>query len=205
MDSKIPTSFIPKETIKSDLREKREPVGIILIVALLILAGSLVYVAGIYAYRFIVYNEINSPCQAGDNNTSCGLKASLEIRSRELRLEELDDLKRLDAKMKNGARVLNRHVTLMPFFKLLGEVTNQNIQYQKFEFDKTKNLIKIEGLAKSYEDIAYQQKIFTTSAIARKSFATFSFSDFDLNEKGTVNFKLTVTVNDELLDYNQES
>lgn len=204
MDSNIPTSFIPKDTIRPELRDRREPVGIVAVIALILLAGSLVYLAGVYAYRYMVYNEINNPCAEGNNSTSCGLRASLEIRSRELQIEQLEELKRLDTKLKNGMSVLGRHITLKPFFALLGEVTNQNIQYQKFQFDKEKNLITIEGVAKSYEDIAYQQKVFSTNESARKAFVSFAFSDFDLNQTGLVNFKLAINVKSELLDFNQQ-
>ncbi len=205
MDSNIPTSFIPKDTIKPELRERREPVSILAIIALILLAGSLVYLAGVYAYRYIVYKEINKPCNQDGGTTSCGLRASLEIRTRELQIEQLEELKRLDTKLKNGASVLGRHITLKPFFAVLGEITVQNIQFQKFQFDKEKNLITIEGVAKSYEDIAYQQKVFSTNELARKSFTSFAFSDFDLNQAGVVGFKLAINVKSELLNYNQQS
>lgn len=204
MDSNIPTSFIPKDTIKSELRERREPVSILAIIALVLLAGSLVYLAGVYAYRYIVYNEINKPCAQDGGTTSCGLRASLEIRTRELQIEQLEELKRLDTKLKNGSSVLGRHITLKPFFVVLEQVTVQNIQFQKFQFDKEKNLITIEGIAKSYEDIAYQQKIFSTNELARKAFSSFAFSDFDLNQTGAVSFKLAINVKGELLNYNQQ-
>lgn len=203
MDSKIPTSFIPKDTIRTDLRERREPVSILVIVALFILAGSLVYLAGIYVYRTMTYNVINSPCSTAGGSGSCGLLESLTIETRDFQREKLESLKRLDTKLKNGTSVLNSHVAMRPLFDLLGSLTGQNIQYQKFEFDKAG--ITITGIAKSYEDIAFQQKVFATDPNSQKLIRNFSFSDFNLDQKGQVTFKLALVVDPALLSYSQNS
>ena len=202
MDSKIPTSFIPKDTIRTDLRPKREPVGILSIIALLILAGALVYLAGVYVYRYMTYNDINNPCATSAGGSgSCGLRESLNIETQSFERSKLESLKRLDTKLKNGTSVLNNHVSLAPLFSLLCTITNQNIQYQKFQFDSTG--ITINGIAKSYEDIAFQQKVLTTDATAIKMIRNFSFSDFGIDPKGQVSFKLTLVVDPSLLSYSQ--
>jgi hypothetical protein len=205
MDSKIPISFIPKDTIRTDLRERREPVSIFFIISLVILAGSLAYLAGIYVYRTMVYNEINNPCTNEGGSGSCGLKASLDIEIEEFQSQKLEELKKLDLKLKNGATVLDSHITLRPLFDLLGAYTGANIQYQKFEYrgDSDTITVTINGLAKSYEDIAFQQKVFATEEKASKSLRDFSFSDFDVDQKGQVSFKLTLVVEPSLLLYNQ--
>lgn len=199
MDSQIPTSFIPKDTIRTNLRAKTEPISILSIISLLVLAGSLIYLAGIYVYRYMVYNEINNPCTQTAGVGSCGLKASLDLETKELDRAKLEGLKQLDTKLKNGTMVLNNHIALKPLFDFLGRMTNQNIQYQKFQFDKTG--IKINGVAKSYEDIAYQQKIFTADPEAQKFVRSFSFSNFDLDPKGQVTFQLSLVVDRSLLLY----
>lgn len=203
MDSKISTSFIPKKSINADnLRSRPEPVGIVVLISVFILAVSVVYFAGIYTYRFLVYNEINSPCQdLGNGNRRCGLRESLNQSARDLPLAKIADLKRLDTKLKNGAAVLNGHLTLKPFFEQLGELTVQNIQYRKFSFDKD-NRFELQGVAKSYEDIAYQQTIFA-SENGRKHITSFAFSDFDLDSQGNVVFKLILTVDSKLLSYRE--
>jgi len=205
MDSKISTSFIPKQSINSgNLRSRREPISIVVLVSLLILAVSIVYFAGVYAYRYLVYNEINTPCQdTGNGNSQCGLKESLNRTVRDLQLAKLADLKRLDTKLKNGAAVLNSHTTLKPFLGFLSQLTVQNIQYKKFQFSKG-NSFELDGIAKSYDDIAYQQKVFTSSQ-GQKYITSFAFSDFDLDPKGNVIFKLTLTVDSKLLSYRENS
>jgi len=200
MDSKIPTSFIPKDTIRTDLRPRTEPASILTIIALLFLAGSLVYLAGIYVYRYLVYNEINKPCvTTAEGAGSCGLQESLKIETKELDRSKLESLKQLDTKLKQGTSVLNHHVALKPLFDFLGRTTIQNIQYLKFQFDKTG--VTISGVAKSYEDIAYQQKVFGTNDEAKNKIRSFVFSNFDLDPKGQVTFQLALVVDDKLLSY----
>jgi hypothetical protein len=92
---------------------------------------------------------------------------------------------------------------MRPLFNLLGAVTGQNVQYKKFEFSDT--TVTIGGVAKSYEDIAFQQKVFSTDAMAKKAIQNFSFSDFDLDPKGQVSFKLVLVVDKSLLSYSQNN
>jgi len=201
MDSKIPTSFIPKDTIRTNLRAKSEPMSILSVLALVILAGSLVYLAGVYAYRYVVYNDINKPCPtAGAKSGSCGLRESLALETKDLQREKLEQLKRLDTKLKKGSTVLSNHIALRPLFELLGQKTNQNIQYQKFQFEKG-NTVTLSGVAKGYEDIAFQQKVFSTDTDFVKKIRNFSFSDFSLDTKGQVSFKLSLVVDSSLLSY----
>lgn len=205
MDSKISTSFIPKESISpGNLRSRREPTSIIILVSLLVLTVSVIYFAGVLAYRYIVFNQVNSPCQeTGNGSKQCGLKESLDLTIRDLQLARLADLKRLDTKLKNGTAVLSSHTTLKPFFDFLGRFTVQNIQYQKFQFDKGNNIV-LNGLAKSYDDIAYQQKLFTSEE-GQRYISSFAFSDFDLDAKGNVSFSLSMTVDPKLLSYRENS
>ena len=124
---------------------------------------------------------------------------------RDLPLTKLTDLERLDLKLKNGATILNNHTTLKPFFDLVGQLTVQNIQYKKFQFDSSKgNNFELGGIAKSYDDIAYQQKVFTSDK-GQKYITSFAFSDFDLDPAGNVIFKLTLTVDSKLLSYRANS
>lgn len=198
MDSKIPTSFIPKDSVRQN-RPAAKGVDILMVGALLVLTGAVVYLAGAYAYRYLVYNEINRPCAAAGANTSCGLKASLEIETRELQRERLEHLKRLDIKLKNGLRVLSQHTTLVPLFDLLGRVTVQNIQYKRFQLDG--NRVTLSGVARSYEDIAYQQRLFTLDPVAVRHIRDFSFANFGVDQNDLITFDLTYTINPALLSY----
>lgn len=207
MDNKLTTSFIPKQTISPNLRERREPLGLVMLVTVIIFAVALIYFAGVFGYRFYVYNQINRSCPTGGEGTqSCGLRESLEREKKDFQYESLARLKRLDTKLKNGSTVLANHQTLRPLFEQLSKVTAHKVQFNNFKFGK--NVVEVSGIASSYEDIAYQSKIFT-SEVAKtgeeRKITAFSFSDFDLDSKGNVVFNLTLTVDPSLLSFVKNS
>lgn len=208
MENKLSTSFIPKQTVSSNLSERREPLGIAMMIAVIIFAVSILYFAGVFGYRYYVYNQINQACTGGDTNGdgSCGLKASLEKEKKDFQYESLARLKRLDTKLKNGSAVLANHQSLKPLFDKLSKVTAHNVRFNNFRFSK--NTIDISGLASSYEDVAYQSKLFTKE-IAKtgedREITAFSFSDFDVDSKGNVVFKLVLTVDPSLLSFVKNS
>lgn len=203
MDNKISTSFIPKQTISSKLKERREPMSIVTSVSILILILSTAYFAGLFGYRYYVYNQIYRAC-ATDGSTGCGLEESFKLVKTNFQYDNLARLKKLDTKLKLGTIVLNNHQTLKPFFDKLSQVTGQNVQFNKFTFDKKG--IELAGVASSYEDVAFQAKILDDEINSKdKKITSFSFSDFDLDAKGNVIFKLNLTVDPSLLSFVKNS
>jgi hypothetical protein len=199
MDGGIQTSFVPKqESFVKQAPKQVASMGLFVTVSGLILAISLVFFAGAYAYKTILYNEINAPCgqanSAGDQK--CGLLASVQIERQNLNPDRLMAYRRLDAKMKIAKDIIEKHNTLIPLFNLLATSTLKTIRYTKFEYND-KNGINLAGIASSYEDIAVQSKIFNQI----KQIKSFMFSDLDLNDKGYVSFKLVLTLDPSIISY----
>lgn len=206
MDNKITTSFIPKESINQAPRRRSEPMGIVTLVAILLLVLSIFYFSGVFAYRFYLYNKINRPCPVGEgNDKSCGLKASLDIETRNLQQEKIERLKRLDTKLKLGTGVLNQHQTLRPFFDALSDLTTHNVQYKKFAFNYNEKTTKevmmtLEGVASSYDEIAVQAKVFEEQGKSR-SILKSDFYNFETTPENQVAFSLDLLVDSSLLSY----
>lgn len=199
MDGGIQTSFIPKqESFVKQLPKKGAPMGLFVIVSAIILAISLVFFAGAYAYKTILYNEINAGCgqanSAGDQK--CGLLSSVQIERQNLNPERLMAYRRLDAKMKIAKDIIEKHNTFIPFFNVLATSTLKTIRYTKFDYND-KNGINLTGIASSYEDIAVQSKVFNQI----KQIKSFMFSDLDLNDKGYISFKLVLTLDPSIISY----
>lgn len=207
MNNKLSSSFIPKQTINPNLRSRREPLGLAMMVAALIFVIALAYFVGLFGYRYYVYNQINRPCPAGSEGIqSCGLRESLEREKRDFQYESLARLKRLDTKLKNGSAILANHQTLRPLFEKLSSVTAHNVQFKSFRFNK--NVVEVGGIASSYEDIAYQSKIFAAEVAKtgeERKITSFSFSNFNLDNNGNVSFRLTLTVEPSLLSFIKNS
>ncbi len=192
-------SFIPKQAIGDSLKKKKPPIDLITYSVVIVFVLSFAYFAGMYAYRFYLYDNINRSCP--DNSASvasCGLLATLEKEKQNFNYDEMAHLKRMDTKLKGGVSILNNHQTLLPFFSALGKMTLASVQYTSFTFDK--NGITLEGIAPNYEAIANQQKVFSEQQSQYK-FASFVFSDFKINQNNKVAFKLALSVDKSLLSY----
>ncbi|MCX6714047.1 MAG: hypothetical protein NTV48_03010 [Candidatus Vogelbacteria bacterium] len=197
MENQLIKSFIPKQSIGDSLKKRKEPVDLITYSVVIIFVLSFAYFAGLYAYRYYIYNNINRPCVAG-STSSCGLMATYELEKKNFKYADLSRLKRMDTKLKGGLGVLNSHQTLLPFFSALGKMTLKDVQYNSFTFDK--NGITLEGVAPNYEAIANQQKVFTEQKSQYK-FNSFVFSDFKITKDDKVSFKLSLSVDRSLLLY----
>ncbi len=199
MDNKITTSFIPKQTINSKLTARREPLGIATAVAAAVLVLAIVFFAIVFGYRFVVYGQIYEPCPETGGG-ECGLKASLEREIRDFDYDNLTSLKRLDTKLKLGKDILYSHSSIKPLFNKLSELTAHNIKFTKFEFKEQS--VGVSGVAKSYEDIAFQSQILKDELAKKgeqKKLLGYAFSDFDLDTDGNVLFRLSLSLDPSLL------
>lgn len=198
MAGEVPSSFIPHETLaKTIAAPARRSSGLLTPVAFVVLAASIVFFAGAYAYKLALYNDINKDCPASESGATvgCGLAASVEKERQALSPERLTRYKRLDTKMKIAQSIIARHNTLIPLFEILASSTLKTVRYSSFEYTATG--INLAGLAESYDDVAVQsQKLATINTIK-----SFIFSDLDLNDKGLVNFKLVINLDPALTSY----
>jgi hypothetical protein len=198
MAGEVPSSFIPRETLAKTIETPvRRSSGIFTPIALVILALSLVFFAGAYAYKLSLYNDINSDCPSSESGATvgCGLSASVDKERRALSTDRLNRYKRLDAKMKIAQKVVAQHNALVPLFEILASSTLRTVRFSSFEYTPTG--VNLAGTAESYDDIAVQsRKLGELSTIK-----SFIFSDLDLNDKGTVGFKLIINLDPSLTSY----
>src|SRR3989344_1353848 len=184
MEPQMPTSFIPKRVMDRPERPGARPVGLLLIIAVLILVISLALWVGTYFYRGLLENQVK------------GLEASVEKERQALDQPTIVQFQRLNDKLKVARDLLDKHVSLVPVFKMLEELTLPTVGYTSFDFKP--KAIALSGLAASYEDVAIQAEIFGQD---KKRIQSFVFSDLDLDAKGKVIFKLTIIPEDGLTSY----
>jgi hypothetical protein len=196
MGNDLQTSFIPKQnfTKTATAVASQASVGLLLLVSLIIFGASLVLFAGAYGYHYMLNNEINRPCVTGSDE-GCGLRATLEQNKRELQIDRIIGFSRLDAKMKTASSIIAEHRTLIEFFNLLQDETIETIRYTKLDYNI--DGVSIEGLARGYEDVAVQAKVFGESELVTEA----SFSDLGLDKAGNVIFKLNLKVDPDVFNY----
>ncbi len=200
MDTPIQTSFIPKQSLAGD-RPRRDPGNLLFTISMVILVLSILGLALSIGVRYFLFDNIYRDCDSGSAG-KCGLKKTLALNRESLDPNSLQQIKNLDLKIRNGQTLLNNHTSVRPLFDLLSKLTVQSIQYRKFEFGPEG--VKIEGIARGYEDVAVQSRIFASEENKEK-IRNFIFSDLDLDQKGNVVFKLALTVDPTILKFKEQS
>jgi hypothetical protein len=191
MDQNFQTSFIPKKPIIEKRATSSRPVGIFTIISFLIFFSILVASAGLYLYKGIITKKISS------------MKTSLELSKHKFEDTKISQLQLLDRRLRGSTDILSKHISVVPIFKVLESVTMKNIRYTKFSYTvntekETKINVKLSGQADGYRPIALQSDLFTTKG---KSLIDPVFSNLVLNDKGSVMFELSFSVDPSFVNY----
>lgn len=202
MPEQFQTSFIPKEAMSGTMAPKKSapkrPVGLLNVVAVLTLVLSLLLWGGVYLSKYYVEEQINQDCVTteGGVDERCGLRESLQKARESLGESALVRIERFDMRLSVANRLLNNHVILEPLFgEVLAPLTLQTIQYQSFNYRD--NIVTIEGVGQSYEDVAVQSRAFASE----RRIKDFIFYDLDANTRGQVLFSLRMEIDPALLLY----
>lgn len=191
-------SFIPKQALARTVPSARRSVGLLSVIALVILLLSLALLAGSYVFQKFLYQEINAECQLLEDGVTrvCGLRLSLEVARESLGESVLKKIERLDLKLQVINRLLAGHLIVTEIFeKILSPLTIQSIQYKKFTYRD--GVASLEGIARSYKDVAVQANKFADERLIKN----FIFSDLDLDNKGNIVFKLKLEFDPALTRY----
>ncbi len=197
MESNIPQSFIPKESLAKSTRREVPMIGLFMLVSVLVLLIAIVFLGGSYAYAKFLRNQIEADCQDNviTSTDGCGLRARLERIRAGFQRELIEDFRRKDAKIKAAESVLDNHNTIVPVFKLLEDLTLPSVQYSGASYSD--NQITLSGRAKGYESIALQSDVFAAS----KDVETFLFSGLSPDAFGSVSFSLSLTIKPGITSY----
>jgi hypothetical protein len=192
------TSFIPKQSLAKSMPSIRRSSSLFTVVAVVILVLSLALWGLGFAFQKLLFQEINNECTLQSDGVTrvCGLRVSLATARESLGEGVLKKIQRLDLKLQAIDRLLADHVILTPVFdNILSPLTIQSVQYKKFAY--VDGVANLEGVARSYKDIAVQSNKFAEE----KSIKSFIFSDLDLDNKGNIVFKLKVEFDPALIRY----
>ena len=190
MEQNFQTSFIPKKPIIEEINTKKSSTGFLTVLVVLIFITMALTYGGLYFYQTILIKNIASK------------QEQLDTANKRFEISKINDLEVLDKRLKAGNKVLERHITISPIFKILQEITMKQVRYTKFSYEieeKDKIVVKMSGLAIGYRYIALQADLFS----ANKNFIDPVFSNLTLDDKSNVSFDLTFAVDPSLVDYKQ--
>ncbi len=175
MEPELQSSFIPKRALERPEPNRRQPLNLLLVIALVIAFISAALWGGAFFYRGLLTKQVE------------GLRASVEKERQNLDQATIQLFQRVDRKLKVAKELLVAHAELVPVFRMLEELTLPSVQYTNFSFGN--RAINLDGRASSYEDIALQTQEFARD---QRRIESFIFSDLNLSESGQVTFKLTI-------------
>jgi hypothetical protein len=192
MEPKFQTSFIPKKAVTaipmSTKRTGTRSFGLISIITVIMFLGSIALSVGAFLYLQFTKQAI-----AEKTEQLTRARAAFDI-------SLIEDLKRLDTRMKAADEIMGKHTKLTSLFDLLEESTLKTVQFETFDYSvgaDGKVTISMRGNAKSYSSVALQSDLFGKNKMLQEAM----FSNLDLDQKGNVTFSFTAYVDPTLLSY----
>ncbi len=192
MDPQVRTSFIPKKPVTAAYAERRSPVGIFLIVSIALFLGSFLAAGGVFGYLSYLKQSIASKSE------------SLERSQKAFEPAVIEELVRLDSRMKLGQEVLSSHVAPSAIFSFLEQTTLASVRFRDFEYalDGSGNAqISLSGQARTFSDVALQSDEFGKQQVLKDLF----FDGINTDQVGNVVFSVHASLAPNALSYTGEN
>ena len=189
MDTQVRTSFIPKKAISAASAPRRGGgVGILFFIALLVFLASVALAGGSFAYAQYLARSIESK-----SDQLSRARAAFEPAT-------IQDLLRLEDRLRYSKQVLDAHVAPSVLFKLLSEHTLASVSFNKMEYARTpdgESLLGLSGTTNTYSDIALQSDEIGKARALKDAL----FSGFSVQDSGRVSFDISAKVDPGFLAY----
>ena len=189
MESSIKTSFIPKDA--TIVRTPRPPgrtgfADLLILIAIVFLVASLALAAGVFLYLQFL------------QTSSASKLAQLERAKQSFEPSLIQELTRLDDRMRAADAVLEGHIAPSMFFHLLEQLTLKTVAFTNLSFQSGGQhvTISMDGLARSVNSIALQADYLSKSGMITSPL----FSNIDRRVDG-VRFNLNAIINPLSLRY----
>lgn len=190
MDPQMPASFIPKKSLDSSTRVRNSGAlgGLLFLVGVFLFVVSVVAAGATFAYKGYLVKSIADK------------SASLQKTKEAFDLSAIENLLRIDLRIKQAGTLLQRHVAPSAIFSFLSLQTLQNLQFTSFNYalqDDGSAAVELEGIAAGFATVALQSDQFAAS----KALKDIVFSDIAVDEQGKVTFSVSATVDPSLINY----
>ncbi|MCR4330729.1 MAG: hypothetical protein NUV49_02520 [Patescibacteria group bacterium] len=182
-------SFIPKKPLTPKSGRDGNSRGIVFSIAVLIFILSLLGSGGVYAYGQLIEKRITDK------------SAWLEQARGAFEPSLITEMERLDTRINVANEILAKHVAFSEFFKILEELTLQNVRFSRFDYSfiEGKPEIMLEGEARSYSSVALQSDIFGDNKYLKNPI----FSNLGLAKEGNVTFNLELNLDPSVMLYKE--
>jgi len=192
METGIKSSFIPSDAVVSPVRRTAQRTGfgdLLILLAIVLLVASAALAVAVFLY--VQYLE----------NSSASKVKQLQIAKDAFDPALIQELTRLDDRMKIADRILKNHMAPSAFFDILEQLTLQTVSFENLSFKATdpQNIsIQMAGVAVSVNSIALQADYLSRSG----TIANPIFSNIARKQDG-VHFDLSALVSPLAIRYSQ--
>jgi hypothetical protein len=188
MPPNIPTSFVPRQPVKTGsvrgLAFNFQ--GLFLIISFIVLALAVLASLGVFVYG--QYLDGQSTAKA----------AELTKEEQNISQSTVEEFLRLQNRLSSSEGLLDRHVTLSTFFNLFESLTLTHVQFTSLKItvaDDQSAKLEAAGKASSFNALAAESKSFSAAQGVKDAI----FSDFTTDKSGNVGFSLTATLDPSLV------
>lgn len=195
MDQNTHTSFIPKKSLTTaaynqnrDVAGAKSSIGVVFLITLIIFISVIALAIGVFLYQQFLFQNIEKKRSSLDRARAAFEPALIE------------EMGRLDIRMKSAREILYNHKALSVFFDLLEVNTLASLQFENFNYkiDETDRVsISMSGIAPSFSSVALQSDIFGENKFIQEPI----FSNINLDNKGNVIFDFSAFVDPRLLSF----
>ncbi|MFA7309857.1 MAG: hypothetical protein WC050_03030 [Candidatus Paceibacterota bacterium] len=193
MESGIQSSFIPRDAGQATLIPRQASqsglgeLGLLVALVLLVASGAL-------AGAVFLYEQYAKTSEASKVQQLQRAKDAFEP-------SLIQDLTRLDDRMRSAEQVLSAHMAPTELFDALQQATLSTVSFQTLDFsanDTQRMNIKMSGIAEGVNSVALQADLFSKNGVVTNPI----FSDISRQPDG-VHFNLSALVNPAAVNYVQ--
>lgn len=179
MPQKVPTSFVPKQPVRTVKRpQARGPLSIFAVAALVLIAASAILAGLVFGYEFYLKREKD-------------LKAEeLEVFKESVEPQVVEELARLSQRLVIAQELIGAHVAPSAIFSMLERDTVQGVSFSDFESKIGPSgdvELSMSGSAGNFNQLAYQAVVFRDNPYLRNQI----FGDIAVGEESGVTFTFT--------------
>lgn len=188
MPSNVPKSFVPKQPVRSANRPKaNQSLNVFSMASLVLLIAAAILAGAVFGYSLLLEREKSQKTEELTQIQQSVDQAAVE------------DLVRFGHRLTAAQEILNNHLTPSALFAVLERDTVSGVQFSDFQYqigDEGEIAITLQGLAESFNTLAYQSQVLSQNPFLRNQI----FADTSVEgETESVSFSFSATVSDELI------
>ena len=187
MPQKVPTSFVPKQPVRTVKRpQARGPLSIFAVAALVLIAAAAILAGLVFGYEFYLKNQKEQKAQ------------ELEVFKESVEPQVVEELARLSQRLVIAQELIAAHVAPSAIFSMLERDTVQGVVFSDFESKIGPSgdvELSMSGTAGDFNKLAYQAVVFRDNPYLRNQI----FGDIAVGEESGVTFSFTGIISSSLV------